>query len=358
MSRVFAAAPFLCLLLAGPASSQTEAPVCALYGFNPKAAAFQGKTPPQAARQLSSWGVNAVFGGYENPELRKALRGRGIRAFADLPCFVGEEYWKKRPESRPINEVGEPLRKVKWYAGVCPNQEWLRNSVVKRARDLVRRQELDGVWLDFIRYPGHWEVPAPHLEQTCFCPVCLEKFFRETTIAPPRHLSFREQTAWLLANHREEWVRFKTESIASLVAEVSEAVKDASPGALVGYFAVPWTRSEKRGAVIEVLGQDHLLMGKSADVVSPMAYHALLGRPASWITESASAAGKDSGKPVWPIVFVGDKEHTLTPEELRAAADAAWQGGTGGLILFDFAKLEAASRLDELPYLFSACLNR
>ncbi|MBI5623922.1 MAG: hypothetical protein HY924_09100 [Elusimicrobia bacterium] len=353
----------LLLILAGlilavqPALAADAGPVCGVYGFDPKSAAFKGKTPERIAEALSSWGVNAVFGGYKDPLLRKALRGRGIRVFAELTAFAGERHWKTRPESRPVSEVGEPLAKVKWYAAVCPNQTWLRLDIKKRAVSLVRKQEVDGVWLDFIRYPGHWEVPEPHLEQTCFCPVCLREFRKETGVAVPEELTAREKARWILSDHKERWTAFKTASIAGLVSEVADAVHAADPAALVGYFAVPWERSEKRGAVLEILGQDHRLMGRAADVVSPMAYHALLRRPASWITDASMAVKADSGKPVWPIIFVGDAEHPLGPGELRAAADAAWQGGSGGLILFDLGKLAEAGRLGELPALFSACLD-
>ncbi|MFA6316889.1 MAG: hypothetical protein WC943_05670 [Elusimicrobiota bacterium] len=330
--------------------------MCGLYGFNPKAKTFQGMNPAQVSRTLASWGVNAVWGGYESPELRKSLRGRGIRVFAELAAFVGEKHWRDTAGGRPVNEAGEPIRKVRWYAGVCPNQEWRRRGIVKAAANLAAKHELDGVWLDFIRYPGHWEVPHPRLEETCFCPACLSKFSEETTINAPRRFSTRQKAAWILANHREEWTQFKTASIASLAAEVRQAVKAKAPNALVGYFAVPWQRSERRGAILTILGQDHRLLGPSVDVVSPMAYHGLVEKPAFWITEASEAVKADSGKPVWPIVFVGDKEHPLSAEELRTAADAAWQAGSGGLILFDFSKLEAAGRLGELPDLFSACL--
>ncbi|MBI4677602.1 MAG: hypothetical protein HY748_08465 [Elusimicrobia bacterium] len=332
--------------------------VCAVYGFDPKSAFFRGRPPAQAARTLSSWGVNAVFGGYQDPEVRKALRGHGIRIFAELGCFVGERYWRERPESRPVNDVGQRIAKVKWYAGVCPSQGWLRADIVKRARKLVSRYELDGVWLDFIRYPGHWEAPRPHLEQTCFCAACLRRFLKETGIETPEGLPVREKAHWILANKKDEWTRFKTGSIAGLVREVRRAVTAAKPGTMVGFFAVPWSRDERHGAVLEILGQDHRLLGGWADAVSPMTYHVLIARPASWISSAVSQISRDAGKPVWPVVFVGDQEHPLTAEGLKAAVEAALAPPSGGVILFSLGELERAGRLGEVAPLFETCRRR
>ena len=74
------------------------------------------------------------------------------------------------------HDKGKKIDKVEWYAGVCPNQSWLREQKLNAIKELISKYDIDGIWLDFIRYPCHWEVINPKLEQTCFCPICQSLF--------------------------------------------------------------------------------------------------------------------------------------------------------------------------------------
>ncbi len=320
-----------------------------LYGFNPSAEIFRGLSPSEVAARLSRWGVNAVFLKSESPALRKALRAAEIKIFRTLTCFAGEDHWKTHPESRPINAAGLPIKKIKWYAGVCPNQGWLRARLLEKISRLAADGP-DGIWLDFIRYPAHWEVLEPALEETCFCPVCLAGFENRSGLKLPAGTT-ADKARWILKNHASAWAGFKARTITEFVAEASSAVRAATAKTgrevTLGLFAVPWTAQERDGAVRRALGQDFEALSPHVDVFSPMLYHQLIGREASWMTEVVAYFRSVSAKPVWPILYSGDRARPLSAAELERSLDIVG-AKADGVLLLSFSGLLETGRLKTL----------
>lgn len=135
-------------------------------------------------------------------------------------------------------------------------------------------------------------------------------------------------------------------------------MKKADPKAIVGLFAVPWSRSERRGAVVSVLGHDRRALADAVDVVTPMAYPSLLQQPPAWVAAAVSDASLESGRPVWPIIYAGNADYPVEQRDFRAAAEAAWKEPSQGLIVFDFDDLAAGSRLSEMSRAFRRCRAR
>lgn len=82
------------------------------------------------ARWVQRHGFNAVFGGFRDRRLVRALRRRGIKVYAEVSLFVGKKHWRRRG-GRPVTATGRPLGKQGWYAGVCPNQAWLQRKKLR-----------------------------------------------------------------------------------------------------------------------------------------------------------------------------------------------------------------------------------
>ena len=308
-----------------------------VYGYRPDLGPFRDRTPEEAARLLDTWKVNTVFATSLEAGYAERLARAGIAVYLDVVCFQGESHWRAHPESRPVDAEGRPIVKEGWYAGVCPSQGWLREQIVRKARRYARMEGVRGVWLDFIRYPVHWEVPKPRIREYCFCPACLGRFRVETGIEiPPSRGTTGEKAAWILENHREAWVSWKCANVAGLVREVRQAVKAANPDCLLGLFTVPWRPGEGGRAVA---GQDYALLARWADVFSPMVYHPLVGRPPAWAAEIIAWAGKTTGRPIWPILFAGDREHPVTTEEMRQTMALAGKSGAEGILLLSLGSL-------------------
>lgn len=324
-----ALAPLLLALSASAAGLRTDAtrPLCAVYRFDPAIGPLKDLPPEALAAKLAAWGLGAVFGRPADA-VRDALRAKGIRVFASLACFQGARHWKRRPDSRPVTAAGARLATRSWYAGVCPSQEPVLRELEAEASRLARRY--DGVWLDFMRYPGYWEEPDAKPEETCFCPVCLERFAEFADLEYPSGAAASTARAeWILGERRDDWIRFKVETIRQATGRIAEAVKRSNPSALVGLFSVPWPAQARRAT----LGQDLAALAPSLDTVSPMAYAAMLGRPATWITEVVNDARDEAGRPSWPAVVLPGKESKRGPAFSETLARALAPPSEGVILL-------------------------
>ena len=135
-------------------------PVIGLYPTYPAAPPLAGKSPGEQAAQLRSMGATLAGGRFKDGAIPKALRQAGIKTFGLVVLFQGEEHWQSHPESRPIMADGQPLFKDRWYAGVCPNQPWLRREKLSEIEGMLESGRYDVINLDFIRYPGTGRFPS------------------------------------------------------------------------------------------------------------------------------------------------------------------------------------------------------
>ena len=310
-----------------------------LYGFSPTLAPFVGKTPAEQMALLQSWGNTVIFGGYQNPAFVDAVHKAGLKIYAEYGCFVGKHWWREVPASRPITDAGQPLEADGWYYGVNPTTPQVRRERLAGLERLLTQHAIDGVWLDFIRWPCHWESPDPPLPRTSFDPDTLSRFSRSQRIPlPPGDAATVART--LQAHHAEAWTAWRCEQITSWVAEARAVLKRVRPDALLGLFGVPWRLSDHDGAILKIVGQDYRALGEYVDVFSPMTYHLMCGRPPSWIGEVTEAIHHLSGKPVWPIIQSVNQPVPLSAEEYGQALDIALHSpASEGVLVF---KLESS----------------
>jgi hypothetical protein len=318
-----------------------EPPMKAMYGFSSKHQAFAGKQPEAIAQVLTEWGVTALFGGYEDPALVAALHERGIKVFAEVALFVGKRYWERYPHSRPITSTGEPMPPEGWYYGVNPITPEIRKHNLERIRKLIEQYQVDGVWLDFCRWPCRWERPRPTLIQTSFDTLTVAAFQRDEGISiPSTFKTIPEQARWLLEHHQREWTAWKCQQITAYVAQMRAVMDRAPRKVLLGLFSVPWKPTDFDGAIRHIIGQDYQALAPHVDCFSPMVYHKLCGRDVPWIADITAWVGKKTGKPVWPIVQAMDDPAALSPLELRQAVQTALTStGSGGVIIFNLKAL-------------------
>jgi len=211
------------LLTLVPLAIAAAQPVIGLYPTYPLVGPLAGESPEQQAASLRKMGVTLAGGRFEDDAVPNALRQAGIQTFGLVVLFAGEEHWRSHPESRPVMANGERLFKDRWYAGVCPNQPWLRREKLREIERMLRSGRYDVINLDFIRYPVHWEVPNPKIPDTCYCSVCLGKFERDNDLSiPVPKTDVPAVSAWIKANHEQRWYRWRAAQITSFCADVKE----------------------------------------------------------------------------------------------------------------------------------------
>ncbi|MBC7288625.1 MAG: hypothetical protein H5T86_11420 [Armatimonadetes bacterium] len=304
-------------------------------------------------KKLSDFHINAVFLGHGalNPEVIERCRQEGARVFAELGIFVGKQVAQEHPELWPINADGKPLEPDEWYLGLCPNVDWWWENRLEEIEKIARENEIDGLWLDFIRYPCHWEVPEPRIEQACFCEESIRDFERMTGIAVPAGET-AERAKWILANHEEEWTEFKCRTIAEFCRQARERLHKHRPNALLGMFSVPWTQDNYDDAIHKIIAQDFTMLARHIDVFSPMSYHAMCGWTVTWIGEYNRYLVQKTQRDVWPIVQAIDSPRPVSIEEFEQALRAGLSNGATGVMMFRLAdctpengKLSAVQRV-------------
>lgn len=303
-----------------------------VFGLPVGNAAFQGKSYDEISGYLKSLNINAVIGVPLDAELIDALHRQNIKVYAEVGIFAGEEYWIKNPDSRPVNSRGQPIARQDWYCGLCPTQEWLRKEKLQAIREIAKNFDVDGIWLDFIRYPCHWEVISPVLEETCFCPTCIEKFRADTGISlPPDLIATQDKAAFILSAHSRQWYAWRCEQITGFVREAKEALAEENPGLELGLFAVPWKEGELNNAIINIIAQDIRALSSYVDIFSPMAYHKMCGRDIDWISDISRYMRDKTAKKVVPILQAGD----VPKEALAQAITKALSDNSSGVVIFD-----------------------
>ena len=305
----------------------------ALYGYDATLSPLRGRTAEEQVELLLDWGVNAVFGGHDRPAFAHAAHRAGLQVMAEFGCFAGERWWHDLPESRPVLSDGSPLEPEEGYYGVNPAHPVVRRKQLLALEKLAQKSPLDGIWLDFVRWPCHWEVSQPRLVKTSFDSLTVARFSDDTGVA----VSARDADA-ILSSHAEIWYRWRCRQIVDWVARARSVLDRVRPGMVMGAFVVPWTPEDHDGALVKIVGQDLPALSKYVDVFSPMGYHRMCGQPPSWIQRVTESMARETDRPVWPTIQSVDHPDALPPAEYGEAIEVvARSAGAEGLIVFTMA---------------------
>jgi len=298
---------------------------------------------------FSDWrdlGVNTVFASetlVRNKEFRDRAAADGLAVFVIFPVFQAPEVLKDEPGLAAVTAAGTPARD-EWVEFVCPSREDYLERKIAQVKSIVADCRPYAISLDFIRYFVFWEKVAPDrdpasLPQTCFCPVCLAGFERETGLAPPAGLTTTAEKAdWILARHAAEWTEWKCRTIARAVERLARAAREADPAVKVNLHAVPWRGGDFGGAVLSVAGQDVARLARHVDIISPMCYHHMVRRHPAWVHEVVADITARSGAMVLASTQVSEAyvAEPLSPAEFRAAAAEALKPPSAGVVLWSW----------------------
>lgn len=318
------------------------------YGLARELPAFVGMGPAQIARRLRDGGLGGVFLKDRDLDFCRALQGVGLKVYASHGVFVdNSNLWTEIAGSRPIDASGEPVPAQDWYRPLLPTSQAVRELRLNQLDELAASMPLDGLWLDFIRWPARWESGEPKLYQSSFDPKTLAQFQTDTGIALPSHVGYAagdddaaKAAEWILADAADAWMAWRCEQIASFVDEARSVLKHRRPDALLGLFTVPWIGNPLDNLPVEqahirIVGQDPALLGPRVDVLSPMVYHRLCGRDVDWPGQVTSALRDQVECDVWPVVETLAEDTTFTAAEFVEVSEAARQAGTGEVIVFN-----------------------
>ncbi|WP_139167937.1 hypothetical protein [Bauldia litoralis] len=278
-----------------------------------------------------------------------AVHERGMQFFAGIACFSDHASNFKtlaaRPELRPVLENGEPRSQMEWYVGITPTDRRHQESVLNKIRLIAASNEIDGLFLDFVRWPLHWELELrpgqePPMDSS-FDEATLEIFAEATRLRPPSsRRAVADRAAWILGSHRTEWVNFKCQVITSFVHEARAALLDARRRSKLGAFLVP------DGALTSesFTGQRWEDLVPLIDWAAPMLYHNILLQPPAWIGQMVDHAVSMAGSKTLPVLqadsnrdpaVAADWGPPMDIDNWRAAlTEVAGRDDIAGLVVF------------------------
>lgn len=289
---------------------------------------------------FSQYSVDAVFVPAKAEPIA-AHNAAGRRVYVTLNAFGGSQGWKDFPDARPVLADGEYLDAA--LGGMCPTHEGWRRSRLDLLTSWLEKfrgkSAIDGVWLDFIRYPGRWEQGAPNIPDTCYCPRCLGKFQADSgSRIADEAKTVAEKAGWIRKNARLPWMAWKKEQVASFAREAKRVIEQSSGERriLLGAFLVPWRKADHDGAISFHLAQDAKLLADSVDIISPMVYHRMVERPVAWVGEITDYYAEMSGREVWPII----QAEKVGEEEFGQVVQTVSRPSAQGLLVFKHSDLK------------------
>lgn len=141
-----------------------------------------------------------------------------------------------------------------------PANPEVRQYLLRLFEEIVSRYQVDGLQLDYIRYP----FQDPGAERTYGYGKVARQKFQQLTGADPLQISPRQPNLW------QKWTQFRTQQVDSFVAEVSQHLRRKHPQIILSAAVFPLSEHER----IQKL-QQHWEVWASrgdVDVIVPMTY--------------------------------------------------------------------------------------
>src|ERR1700722_4782064 len=119
---------------------------------------------PSNLAALRDVGVNAIMTESDRYDFStlEATHNSGLRFYAGVACFSDHaanfRFIEERPELWPILESGERRPRMEWYVGMTLTDSRRQQQVLATIGSIARTYPVDGLFLDFVRWPLHWEI--------------------------------------------------------------------------------------------------------------------------------------------------------------------------------------------------------
>lgn len=248
----------------------------------------------------------------------RPLAGKLSLMSPDLPAYVGEIARWTRAQADNVEGL--------YLSPVTAASRQYTTSVVA---DLAAQYDLDGLHLDYIRYPG---------DQFDYSATSLEEFRNEaspflTTAERQRldRLAGTTKTAWADALP-DEWSRFRRNRLTSLVTSIRTAARVARPGLQISAAVIPDANEARNGRL-----QDWREWARAGilDAVCPMIYT----MDADTFKVLVDRVKVDAGS---AAVWAGIGAYRLTPARTAENLRTVRRAGVAGALLYSYDSLTAS----------------
>jgi hypothetical protein len=257
----------------------------------------------------------------------EAAHELGLRFYAGIACFSDHAAMfrslAERPELWPILESGERRPLMEWYIGISPTNRKHQEEILVTIRS-VAAHPIDGLFLDFVRWPVHWEIEfrpgRPRPLDSSFDAGTLEQFEKTFGMLPPS-ANVASRAAWIRERSFRAWVDFKCKVVTEFVCEARNSLKAVKPEAELGIYIVP----DVDGLTEPLAGQRLGDLAPLVDWVSPMLYHNILLQRPSWIGPALAEVVRVAGPKTLPVIQADSNRNPgLAADWGPPMSDANW----------------------------------
>ena len=291
--------------------------------------------------KLDELGINAIFihDGSINEKMMQRAKAEGLKVYAEFATLNGKHYVDQHPEAWAIDKNGNKVTPATWFMGVCPTEPGFRQYRSNELRKLLRKFDLDGVWMDDLHWHAQFEDPEPILPETCFCDHCLSGFQSASGIKLPKG-NTTKKAKWILRNHDSTWRNWRCLVIAGWVKDFKKIINEEKPGALLGVYHCPWDDNDFNGARRRILGLDYDMLREIVDVFSPMVYHGRMGKSPEWVKTNiewfCNRLNIKAGMfpKVWPIIQSYNDPNVISAAEFEKVLHYGTAAQSTGIMMF------------------------
>jgi len=252
-------------------------------------------------------------------DIQRALHQAGIKVHAWLPVLLNPAVAQLHPEWAMVAD--NTSISTEWLSPFNPEVKFLINKTIET---LLTKYELDGIHLDYIRYPG---LGFDYSESA------VDSFIAEQT-------GTKIEKADLLSKHYMAWVNWRSHGITQLVKSIDGTIdlfsnqKIELSAALIANAAIEYRSQEK-------FGQNYSDLAHYLDLVIPMAYFKGERRPVEWISQVISSARYKIGNTqllVGLAAYQQPNEWKITNKEFASTVKLA-EKGSEGIVFYNYLNL-------------------
>lgn len=309
---------------------------------------------------FDSLGMNAVFvrSGSLNQDFYEKSKKQGMKVFVEFATLNGKDYLVDHPDAWPIDEKGEQSPPADWFMGICPTHPGFKQFRSDQLNEILGQFEVDGLFLDYVHWHAQFETTEPILPETCFCDRCTTAFGeRIDTLIPGQNVPDRAK--WILENVDAQWRKWRVDVLNEWVEDLGEILRQAQPEAILGVFHCAWYPTDYDSALYRTMGLDPIALAKRVDVMAPMLFHHMKGRPTKWVGEYLNWIGRaldlerNASPKIWPIVQSHDNPGIVSAEEFREVMIQGAQWPSTGIMMFsDQSLLDNKEKLQVMKELY------
>ena len=213
-------------------------------------------------------------------------------------------------------QVSATGRALNW---LCPSHPKNVLLELESALEIVANYDVDGIHLDYIRYPG---------SHACYCEGCRKRFVLTT------RLQIDEWPAAVLpktGTYNEKYTEWRVQQITRLVRLLHKRLREADPDIKLSAAVFGWYPG-----CITTIGQDWIAWAKAGylDFVCPMNYTEETGYFTELLTNQLALMPKNVS--IYPGIGATASNSLLTPDAVVEQIYLSRNLGASGWTIFDY----------------------